>query len=200
MIERSLRAISLLMARIGGLLLLAAAILISVEVILRYTRLARFSFGTELSSYALAVGASWALAYVVFERAHVRIDILPQRLPQRPKAILNILGLASLAAAGLVLSAGGFEMVQTSVQLWARANTTLGTPLAAPQGAWTFGLMWFTAIAAYRTAGAVVALVRLDFNRVTAIAGSPSTDEEVEGAIIETKQRLDEKEIAAWSR
>ena len=194
-IERVLRSVSLLMARIGGGLLLAAAILIAVEVAVRYLRIASFSVGTELSSYALAVGASWSLAFVVFERAHVRIDVVPQRLPLRPKAILDILGMASLAAVGVVLAAGGWEMFLTSVGLWARANTTLGTPLAYPQGAWTFGLVWFTAIAFYRMTVAGVAFMKLNFAAVSAVAGSPSTDEEVEGAISETKQLL-EKDAA----
>ncbi|WP_366658265.1 TRAP transporter small permease [Fodinicurvata sp. EGI_FJ10296] len=190
MIERFFAFVSLLMARIGGALLLGAAILIGTEVILRYSRLGAFSLGTELSSYALAVGASWALAYVVFERGHVRIDVLPQRLPARAKAVLDILGLASLAGIGFVLSAGALEMFQTSWGLSARANTPLGTPLVIPQGAWTAGLFWFTAIAAWRTGRAFVAMIAADFARVDTIAGSPGTEEEVEEAISETQQWL----------
>lgn len=191
--DRIIGSISKLMARIGGGLLLAAALLVAVEVLVRYGRIASLGLATELSSYALAVGATWALAYVVFERAHVRVDFITQRLPPLPKAILDIFAVASLAAIGLVLSLGGIEMVHTSLSLSARANTTLGTPLAIPQGAWTAGLVWFTAVAFYRSALAVRFFLRSDLASVTAIAGSPSTTEEVEEAIRESKELITEK-------
>lgn len=192
-VDRVIGSISKLMARIGGGLLLAAALLVAVEVLVRYGRMASLGLATELSSYALAVGATWALAYVVFERAHVRVDFITQRLPPIPKAVFDVFAVASLAAIGLVLSAGGMEMVHTSLSLSARANTTLGTPLAIPQGAWTAGLVWFTAVAIYRSVLAVRCLLQNDLGAVTAIAGAPSITEEVEEAIRESQEILTDK-------
>ncbi len=179
------------MARIGGFCLLAAAILVSLEVTLRATRLAAWSVGTELASYALALGATWSLAYVVFERAHVRVDVLAQKLPPFPRSILDLLAMASLVLIGTVLSFGGVEMVATSLRLASRSNTTLGIPLAWPHAAWTLGLIWFTAVAALRTLQALVAVLKKDFQEAARITSSPTTDDEVEEALAETRQRLE---------
>jgi len=184
-LERTIAAISLLMARIGGGLLLAVAVLVGVEVVLRKSGLAAFSLGTELSGYALAVGATWSFAYVIFERAHIRIDVLSQRLPDGPQAFVNVFALATLAAVGCVVTATAFETFRTSLQLGAQANTTLATPLALPQGLWAFGLAWFTLVAFYRTFAAAHALVRRDLATVTRIAGPASLAAEVDEAVAE---------------
>lgn len=181
------------MARMGGLCLLGVTLLISLEVLVRTTRLASWSIGTELSAYALAIGATWSLAYVVFERAHVRVDVILQRMSSRGRAVLDIAGVASLAAVGAILTWGAFGMFATSVQLMARSNTTLGIPLAWPHGLWTFGLAWFTAVALLRTAVAIRALVHGDLVKVARIAASPTADDEAEEAVHETEHRLVEK-------
>lgn len=190
-LERIVAAISLLMARVGGSLLLAAALLVAVEVVLRKSGLAVISLGTELSGYALAVSATWSFAYVVFERAHVRIDVLSQRLPEGPRAFVNVLALASLAAVGVVFSTTSFDTFRTSLQLGAHANTTLATPLALPQSLWTFGLAWFTLIAFYRTIVSAAALVRRDLVTVSRIAGPASLAAEVDEAVAETRSGLE---------
>lgn len=192
--EKIIGSISRLMARIGGVLLTAAAVLVAVEVVCRYTQLLTFSFGTELSTYALAIGATWSLAHAVFERAHVRVDVVCRRFPDLPRAAFDVLAMAALVVVGLVLTFGALEMTQTSFGLSSKANTTLGTPIALPQGAWTFGLVWFTFVAAYRTVCAGMALLRRDFAETYRIAASPSQDDEVQEAISETDQYLDKKE------
>ena len=35
----------------------------------------------ELTGYLMAIGMSWGLAGTLFERGHVRIDVLVQRIP-----------------------------------------------------------------------------------------------------------------------
>ncbi len=189
-LDRVVATISLWMARIGGCLLLAVALLVSLEVTLRATRLATWSVGTELATYALALGATWSLAYVVFERAHVRVDILAQRLPPLPRSLLDLAAMASLFGIGLVLCFGGVEMVGTSLRLASRSNTTLGVPLVWPHAAWTFGLIWFTAVAAMRTLQTLLAIFRKDFKEAGRLASSPSADDEVEEAIAESQRYL----------
>lgn len=192
--EKIIGSISRCLARIGGVLLMAAAILVVVEVLCRYTQLLAFSFGTELSTYALAIGATWSLAHAVFERAHVRVDIVCRRFSDLPRAVFDILAMASLVVVGVVLTLGAFEMTLTSVYLSAKANTTLGTPIAIPQGVWTLGLVWFTFVAAYRTVCAATALWRREYAETFRIAASPSQDNEVEETISAIKRRLDQKE------
>jgi len=189
-IEPLVSAISLWMARIGGGALLGVALLISVEVLLRVLRIGHLSVGTELASYALALGATWSLAYVVLERGHVRVDILASKLPGVPRAVLDLLALVSLALAGLVLSYGAWGMVATSLRLGSRSNTTLGIPLAWPHALWTFGLIWFTLVALGRTIQALRAILRRDLAAAARISASPSAQDDVEDAIAQTNDRL----------
>ena len=43
----------------------------------------------ELTGYLMAVGMSWGLAGTLFERGHVRIDVLVQRMPLRVRVWLR---------------------------------------------------------------------------------------------------------------
>jgi len=189
-VESITTAISLWMARLGGGALLGVALLICLEVVLRMLRIGNMSVGTELGSYALALGATWSLAYVVLERGHVRVDVIARQLPQAPRTMLDLLALSSLAVVGAVLSTGAWGMVSTSLRLGSLSNTTLGIPLAIPQALWTLGLIWFTLVAIGRTIQALRALLRSDMNEAARVAASPSSDEEVEDAIAETGSRL----------
>lgn len=182
------------MARLGGGALLGVALLICLEVLLRMFRIGTMSVGTELGSYALALGATWSLAYVVLERGHVRVDVIARQLPQVPRTVLDLLALSSLAGVGAVLTNGAWGMVSTSLRLGARSNTTLGIPLAIPQSLWTLGLAWFTLVAIGRTIQALRALLVRDIGEATRIAASPSADDEVEEAIAETNSRLGNSE------
>ena len=190
MLDKVLWQGSLLMARLGGVLLVATALLVSVEVVLRKLGLATFSVGSELSSYALAIAGTWAFALVLMVRGHVRIDILTARLPDAPRAALNVLAVASLAAVGAVLTWSAYGTFMTSLNLRAVSNTTLATPLWLPQGLWLAGLVWFTLVAIYRTGVLVVALVRGDFATVERLAAPASADDEADAAANEARERL----------
>ena len=52
---------------------------------------------TELTGYALAFGISWALAHALTTRAHIRIDVLINHLPDRLRFPMHLLSLAALA-------------------------------------------------------------------------------------------------------
>src|SRR3954447_4600959 len=60
--------VSLWMARIGGLMLLGASVVITVEILLRKLFFLPFSIGTELSTYALAISGSWSFSYALLNR------------------------------------------------------------------------------------------------------------------------------------
>ena len=67
----------------GGALVLLAALLIGVDVVLRKFFDASIGGADELAGYALALGAAWALAATLLERAHIRIDSLYVLLSRR---------------------------------------------------------------------------------------------------------------------
>jgi TRAP-type C4-dicarboxylate transport system permease small subunit len=160
--ERCVAAVSLWMARVGGILLLAASAVISFEILGRKFFALPFSVGNELSGYALAIGASWSFAYALMHRAHVRVDVLRGRFPPRGRIVLDVLALISLGALALVLCWPAWVTFATSLQLGARENTPLGTPLIIPQGLWLAGLAWFAFACVVQCALVLTALLRGD--------------------------------------
>jgi TRAP-type C4-dicarboxylate transport system permease small subunit len=83
----------------AGLCYLAITALICFDIVAR--RLLGFSSGatTEMSGYLMAVGMSWGMAGALYERAHVRIDVLIQKFPLRWRTWLHLFSLSCLLVA-----------------------------------------------------------------------------------------------------
>jgi TRAP-type mannitol/chloroaromatic compound transport system permease small subunit len=190
-IDTVITKVSLVMSRVGGVFLLLAALLVSVEVLGRRFLFLPFSVGTELSTYALAVGASWSFAQALLQRAHVRIDVLRSLLPPRGRTFLDIVALVSLAAFALLVSWHVWDTVETSWSLGARENTPLATPLVIPQLLWFWGIAWFAAVALVETVRACAALARGDMNAVNRIAAPLGVEDEIDEVLPETRARYE---------
>ena len=81
--RRAVARIGTLMGYVAGWGFILCAAFITFDVIAR--RFFGFSSQatTELTGYALAFGISWALAHALTTRAHIRIDVLINHLPER---------------------------------------------------------------------------------------------------------------------
>ncbi|WP_159591952.1 TRAP transporter small permease subunit [Chelativorans xinjiangense] len=182
-------AISRWAVYLGGGAILLSSFLISIDV------LARRFFGLstwgadELSYYALAVSTSWACAYTLLVRAHIRIDLVTAHLPGRSKAIFHIIALLGL---GYMAFAASGAMYHVFLRSWTRGSTsitTLQTPLWIPQGLFLAGLLFFTLVTALILLRVVVAIViERDVATVNRVAGSVSIAEETEHAIVEASE------------
>ena len=188
-VDTVITKVSLVMSRVGGVFLLLAALLISVEILGRKFLFLPFNVGTELSTYALAVGASWSFAQALLQRAHVRIDVLRSLLPPPARTFLDIVALVALAAFGLIVSWHVWDTVETSWSLGARENTPLATPLFIPQLLWFWGTAWFAAVAIVETVRACSALARGDINTVNRIAAPLGVEDEIDEVLAETRAR-----------
>jgi|SRR5918995_1404451 TRAP-type C4-dicarboxylate transport system permease small subunit len=98
---------------------------------------------TEVTGYALAFGISWALGHALVARAHVRIDIIIDRLPARARYPLHILSLAALAVFIGFIAFGAYGLLDESLLFGATDISLLRTPLWIPQGLWAFGIAVF---------------------------------------------------------
>jgi TRAP-type mannitol/chloroaromatic compound transport system permease small subunit len=176
-------AVSLWMARAGGLMLVGASLVITAEILARKVIHIPFSVGTELSSYALAVAASWSFAYALLNRAHVRIDVVRNWTSPAVRFALDVLALGSLAAVAVVQAWFAWDTVETSWSLGARENTSLGTPLLIPQGLWFAGLVWFALVCVEQLALVARALLRGDRAAAAAIVTTPDVGDEIEEAL-----------------
>ena len=143
---------------VAGWCYLAMTLLICFDILAR--RLLGFSSEatTELNGYLLAIGMSWGLAGTLFERGHVRIDVLLQRLPQRWRTALHLLSLLALAVSVGFFIWGSVSLTLDSLSFGATDLSALRTPLVIPQGLWAAGFVLFgLAVLAWLSRGLTLA-------------------------------------------
>lgn len=167
-------------ALFGGLLILAAALLIGFDVTIRQIFVKTIGGADELAGYALAIGSAWTFGFTLLRRAHVRIDSLYIFLPLRLRAVLDILGLTLFTFFMALVTWHAYGTLSQSIVSNSHSISPLGTPLAIPQGLWVLGLLLFMAVALLLLARAVMALASGDAATVTRLIGSRSASEEVE--------------------
>lgn len=169
--------------RAGGILMLAAALLVAFDVLAR--KLFNFTTGgaDELSGYAFAIATTWSLAFVTLDRMNVRVDALYRLLPVPLARVTDLLSSIALAAFALLLARYGFNVVEASWTLSSRSNSALSIVLWVPQLLWWIGIALFVAACVQQTLRAALALARRDWQAVAAIAGARSAlDEAAEEA------------------
>src|SRR5262245_1847082 len=98
---------------------------------------------TELTGYALAFGIAWALAHALTTRAHIRIDVLINHLPDRLRYPMHLVSLAALGIFMGFIAKGAYDLVDESILFRATDISVLRTPLWIPQGLFAFGIAVF---------------------------------------------------------
>jgi TRAP-type C4-dicarboxylate transport system permease small subunit len=185
-------------AWIGGAMLLAAAIVVTVEV------LARKFFGwsmqgaDELSGYAFAIGCSWAFGLAVLQRANVRIDGLYLLAPIPLRALMDIAALLIMGLYVIALLSSGWVLWEDSFTYGARSITPWRTRLAIPQGLWLAGWIWMALILALLLLRCVQALATGGLADVVKVAGVRTMAEEVKDELAVAAEELaHERELRA---
>jgi TRAP-type C4-dicarboxylate transport system permease small subunit len=166
-------------ALIGGLLLLAAAVIIGIDIVLRYSFARSIGGADELSGYALAIATAWGLSFTLVHRAHIRIDSLYELFPPWIRAALDVLSLlAFLLFIGLTTwSAWG--VLSQSITSSARSISALATPLVVPQALWFAGFVFLMLVLLLLLTEAVTAWMKGDLRAVARLIGSKAVVEEV---------------------
>lgn len=162
----------------GGLLMLAAAVLVSVDVIVR--KLANVTLGgaDELSGYALAIGSTWSFAFVLLNRGNVRIDALYDHLSAPLAAACDLLAVLALLAFGGVVAWHGWGVVAQSWASNSHSNSSLAVPLVVPQALWWAGYAWFVACGLLLLVRAGARFAARDWPAVNRLIGARSIEED----------------------
>jgi TRAP-type C4-dicarboxylate transport system permease small subunit len=162
----------------SGGLILAAALLVSYDVLAR--KLFNVSLGgaDELSGYALAIGSSWAFSFALLQRVNVRIDALYQYAPHGFARGLDVVALLAMGWFVVMLCYYGFGLFSGSLARSAMSNSQMKIPLWIPQGLWWLGLAafaytWFSLV--LRT---FQALFRRDTDWIKANIGARSVQDD----------------------
>lgn len=164
----------------GGALMLVAAIMVSVDVIARKFLGASLGGSDEISGYLFAISTAFALPYAALHRANVRIDVVYALLPRPVRAGLDLFGLACLSLFAAMVTWRALAMLAVTWRDNAHSITPLHTPLIIPQGLWVAGWCLFCLSLAVLLYGAVAALLAGRLERVQALVGARSMEDEIE--------------------
>ena len=172
----------------GGALLLVAAIVICIDITLRYTLAWTVGGADELSGYALAIASAWGLSAAVLTRSHIRIDTVYVRVRARVRAVLD---LASLAAFIFFFSLVTWHAWGVLKQSWVSDSHSLSEmqmPLILPQGLWVLGLAFFVLVAALLFVRGLNAFVGGDLDKLFALIGSKSAVAEAQEEVVNVEK------------
>ena len=171
----------------GGALILAAALLIGVDVTLRKFFNASIGGADELAGYALALGTAWSLGATLLDRAHIRIDSLYILLPRWLRLALDIAGIALLLGFFGLIARHGWHVAQQSWVSSSRSQSALATPTVIPQAIWLAGLAIFVVVGVVLLAHALLLVARGNAEGAAGAISTRSAMEEVEEEIRELK-------------
>jgi TRAP-type C4-dicarboxylate transport system permease small subunit len=171
----------------GGALVLAAAVVIGVDVALRKLFAMSIGGADELAGYALALGTAWSLGAALLDRAHIRIDSLYAFFPRTLRLALDFAGISLLLAFFGLIAWHGWSVVQQSWASSSRSQSALATPTVIPQAVWLVGLVLFFVIGLALLAHALMLIARGDAAGAAHAISTRSAAEEVEDEIRELK-------------
>jgi TRAP-type C4-dicarboxylate transport system permease small subunit len=167
---------------------LAAALLIGVDVTLRKFFNASIGGADELAGYALALGTAWSLGAALLDRAHIRIDSLYVLLPRALRLALDFAGTALLLAFFGMIAWHGWSVVQQSWASASRSQSALQTPTVLPQSIWLAGLVFFFAVGVLLLAHAALLIARGQAAAAAEAISTRSAGEDVQQEMRELAQ------------
>ena len=176
-IHSRLERISQLAVWVGGAALLAAALMVTVDVLSRKIFNITMSGSDEYSGYVFSATTTWAYSYCLLHRSNVRIDALYNYLPRKVTAILDVVGLLLLF---YFMSIMTYYAMVSFVDSWVNNSvsiTTLGTPQWIPQLFWVAGLILFFVTLIFVVFYSIIALLQRNWDLVARVAGVPSIAE-----------------------
>jgi TRAP-type C4-dicarboxylate transport system permease small subunit len=176
-------------ATIFGLAFLVLAGAVATETIMRKVFNRSLQGVDELGGYILALAGATSFAVALASRAHIRIDLLHDRLPLVLRVILNILAqLAIVVCAIALLRMAWFAYDESSV-LGATAQTPWATPLKYPQALWVAALLPFLIVSVVEVGRMLLLLVRGDARTLDRTYGPRTAQDELEEELEDIKTR-----------
>lgn len=172
-----------LMAHLAGWNYVLCALFITADILGRNLLGVSSAATVEITGYMLAVGIAWSLAHALATRAHIRVDVLANRLPARWRASLHLVSLSLLLGFAGFCAWAGWQLWDESALFGARDNTALQIPLVWPQGIWAAGLAAFVVMGAALWVEALLNWFAGHPDRLDRTLGSRSIEDETAEAL-----------------
>ena len=169
--------------QMGGWSLLAAAALVTYDVITRKIFNISIAGADEISGYVFAISTACAYSYALLTRANIRIDFIYNKFSSSIQRWLDILSIALTAGFFGVICYFAFNLVEDAFLYGSRAVTPLQTPLAIPQTLWFVALCFALLTAIILLVLSLKALLAGDKDKVKSLVGIPSLDEEIKAEL-----------------
>ena len=179
-------------AIVGGAMLLLAAMVVCVDIFLRYTFSMTLGGADELSGYALAISRAWGFSAALLSRSHIRIDTVYVRVPRRARAALDVLSLAVFAFFIGLVTWHGWGVLHQSWVSDSHSLSAIQMPLVIPQALWFAGLVFFVAVAVLLLARALLAWLDGDLNKLFGLIGSKTAVAEAEEEVINVERAFEQ--------
>lgn len=148
-IDAAILALTRALAVLGALCILAMAALTVAAVAMRYGAGAPFRFTEELGGLLLVTSVFLSLPYVLARHEHIRLTLVADRLPPRPRRVLWIVGQLIFLAFAVVFLRGAWADALFTLRLGLRsevARIPLGPFVLVPVG----GMAVAAAVAAWQ--------------------------------------------------
>lgn len=176
-------------ATIFGLAFLVLAGAVATETIMRKVFNRSLQGVDELGGYILALAGATSFAVALAARAHIRIDLLHDRLPLVLRVILNILAQLAIVVCAIALLRMAWFAYDESSALGATAQTPWATPLKYPQALWVAALLPFLIVSVVEVARMLLLLVRGDTRTIDRTYGPRTAQDELEEELEDIKAR-----------
>ena len=178
-LQGALRGITRVSAWFAGALIMAAAIIIGVDILLRTVFVKSVGGADELAGYALAIGTTWGFGIAFVDRAHIRIDSLYGLFPRAMRLVLDFIGLGLFIAFFTIAGWHGWGVIAQSLRSGSRSQSALEVPIAIPQIMWLAGLCVSLAVGVALLCIAAVMIARGNAAGATRVVSTRSAQEEV---------------------
>ncbi len=178
----------------GGVMILMAAVAVSLDVVIRELFTLPVGGTDELSGFALAISSAFAFSYALLERTHVRIDSLYATLPTRIRALLDIIGLSVFTLFMTLLAWQALGVFTQSVRNSSVTLSAFAWPLRVPQFFWVLGLFWFVVVAMLLLLRSLLTLLKGDWIMVQRQIGSKTVQEELKEEMGLSEKRREQYE------
>lgn len=133
---KALKWIDFINEKVGlfcGWVILVMTLTVTYDVVMRYFFNNPTDWGLELNIYLLVTASFLAGGYCFFHDGHVRVDIIYQVIPQRFRALLDVITSVLFFLFVLVVVWKGWEFAYESFEEGKRSSEAMGWPLYPSQ-------------------------------------------------------------------
>ena len=178
-----------LASNIFGVMMLALAVLVTVETLVRKIWSVSIGGVDELAGYSIALGAPLAFAVTLLDRSHIRINLVYLFMRPRWKAWMDFLSVASIGILSILLFAFTVKTVLETQTYQSLAQTPWATPLIYPQALWLISMVVFLLPAIWLPLVAARMLWRGQTQALSEAFGPDTPEDELKAELEDLKRR-----------